>query len=412
MSHEMPLRSEPGRCRSCGAQDLALVVDLGPQPPAGNFPLPDESESQALWQLTAVVCRTCWLLQLRDPTPDEPAAASIQTTVSSTMAVHAAGFVDEVLASRNGAPTRILEVASHGGHLAPLFAAQGVRTLLIDASEPLVNSARAAGLDAETATLTNEATRAIRASRGTFDIIIDSYLLAHERQLDPELAAIATLLAERGQAVLEFNHLLPLIRGSQFDAIRHGHFSYLSLIALVRALERNGLHAVSGSVQPVYGGGVRLWVAHQPAPTQDPILRGLLAEEEAAGLGDEAAYRRFEKSVGDRRQELHAFLADAASAGRQVVGYGAPSRGSTLLNACGITPALLAYTVDASRAKQGRLMPGSGIPIVEPARIVQDKPDEVLVLTWDLIDEVVHLLPEVHSWGGRFATPFPTLSFR
>jgi SAM-dependent methyltransferase len=328
------------------------------------------------------------------------------------MRAHAERFVDEVLAGGPGSSPRILEVASHGGHMALRFAAHGVRSLVVDSSEALVESARAIGLDAAAASLSGESAAALRRDRGPFDVIVDSYLLAHQRQLDPQLAAFKTLLAKGGRAVLEFNHLLPIVRGTQFDAIRHGHFSYLSLGTLLRALERHGLHGMHASVQPAYGGSMRLWVASEPASATDPTIAALLVEEAEAGLGDLAAYERFAKAVNDRRKELRAFLTDAAAEGRRVVGYGAPSRGSTLLNASGITPDLLVYTVDASPAKQGLVMPGSGIPILDPARIFQDRPDDVLILTWDLADEVVDQLSEIRAWGGRFITPFPSLSVR
>ena len=412
MGDGAPLHTAPGRCRSCGAGELVEVLDLGRQPPAGLFPMPDEAASLTTWPLIAAVCRRCWLLQLLDPAPDEPASAAIQATVSSTMAAHAERFVDEVLIATTGGAGRILEVASHGGHLAPRFADRGVRTLVVDPSEPLVRAARASGLDAEATVLTRESAEAIRSAHGPFDVIADSYLLAHQRQLDPQLAAIAILLADRGRAVLEFNHMLPIIRGTQFDAIRHGHFSYLSLTALISALERNGLHAISATAQPAYGGGVRVWVAREPGRSRDRGLEALLAEESAAGLDDDAVYRRFAASVSQRRSQLHQYVEAAVAAGRLVVGYGAPSRGNTLLNACGITPQLLPYTVDASPAKHGRLMAGSGVPIDAPDRIRSDRPDAILILTWDLAAEVMGQLAEVRSWGGRFVLPFPELSVR
>lgn len=400
------------RCRSCSSRELLEVVDLGRQPPAGTFPTPEEAARLQRWPLVVAVCETCWLVQLLDPAPDEPPALNIQGTISSTLSAHAERFVDEVLAGSAGASSRILEIASHGGHLAPRFAARGVRTLVVDPSAALVDSARANGLDATAAPLGRESAVAIRKAHGPFDVIVDSYLLAHQRQLDPQLAAITALLAEGGRAVLEFNHLLPILRGIQFDAIRHGHFSYLSLATLLSALERHGLHGVSASVQPAYGGGVRLWVAREPPATEDSTLAALLVEERRAGLEDVGVYQRFADAVNDLRGELRLFLVEGKAAGRRVVGYGAPSRGSTLLNACGITAELLEYTVDASPAKHGRVMPGSGVPIYDPARIGEDRPDDVLILTWDLADEVVDQLPEVRTWGGRFVTPFPTVSFR
>ncbi len=320
--------------------------------------------------------------------------------------------MDEVLATAEREPRRILEVASHGGHLAPRFADRGVRTLVVDPSQALVNAARTMGFDAEAAVLTRKSAEAIRRAHGPFDVIVDSYLLAHQRELDPQLAAIATLLPDGGRAVLEFNHVLPILRGTQFDAIRHGHFSYLSLTALSSALERNGLWAISATSQPAYGGGVRVWAAREPGRSRDPGLEALLSEEEAAGLGDVAVYRRFAASVSKRRTELSEFLRGATEKGQLVVGYGAPSRGNTLLNACAITPDLLRYTVDASPAKQGRLMAGSGVPILAPDRIRADRPDRILILTWDLSAEVMQQLVDIRSWGGRFVIPFPELSVR
>lgn len=412
MGRETPLHIVVGRCRSCGDSDLVEVLDLGLQPSAGFFPMPDEAASLRAWPLIAAVCQRCWLLQLLDPAPDEPAATTIQGTLSSTMALHAERFVDEVLATAEREPRRILEVASHGGHLAPRFADRGVRTLVVDPSQALVNAARTMGFDAEAAVLTRKSAEAIRRAHGPFDVIVDSYLLAHQRELDPQLAAIATLLPDGGRAVLEFNHVLPILRGTQFDAIRHGHFSYLSLTALSSALERNGLWAISATSQPAYGGGVRVWAAREPGRSRDPGLEALLSEEEAAGLGDVAVYRRFAASVSKRRTELNEFLRGATEKGQLVVGYGAPSRGNTLLNACAITPDLLRYTVDASPAKQGRLMAGSGVPILAPDRIRADRPDRILILTWDLSAEVMQQLVDIRSWGGRFVIPFPELSVR
>ena len=395
------------RCRSCGARDLVRVLDLGVQPAAASFPTPAEAGSLERWPLVVAVCDTCWLVQLVDPVPDEPPPDALRSTVSSTMAAHAERFVDEVLASAVGGAPRIMELASHGGHLASRFMARGVRTLVVDRSEQLVDSARAQGIDALWADLDRSTVIDIRASHGPFDIIVDNYLLAHQRSLDPQLAAISALLADDGQAIIEFDHLLPTIHGVQFDAIRHGHFSYLSLTALLPALERHSLVPLRASQQPVYGGAVRLWIGHAGQRGTDPGLTALLSAEQRAGFASEAAYHAFANEVAGCRAALHAHLTGARAARRTVVGYGAPTRGATLLNACGIDAELLAYTVDISPAKHGRLMPGSAVPIAPPSRIFQDRPNEVLILTWDIADEVVRQLAGIREWGGTFVTPIP-----
>ena len=396
-------------CRSCGSTDLLDVIDLGEHPPAGTFPLAGARDEPAA-ALRAMVCRRCWLLQLVGDVPPEPAALRLQPTMSTTMAAHADAFVDEVL-GRVGHDAAVVEVASHGGHLQPRFAAHGMATLIVDPSEELAEDARRAGGRALAASVAGPTAHGTAAQGSA--VVVDHYLLAHLADPNSEMAMIRELIGDAGEAVLEFDHALPILAGGQYDALRHGHFSYLSLTALVALLERHGLRAVEGASHSVYGGAIRVWIAAAaPGMRMGHSVAALLEQEAVAGIQDAALYARFARQADASRKALRAFLEAARAAGRRVAGYGAPSRGNTLLNAAGITASLLPYTADASPGKQGRRMAGSGVPIVAPDRLLADKPDDVLVLTWDIVDEIVAQLPQVHAWGGRFVVPIPSIGFR
>jgi hypothetical protein len=224
---------------------------------------------------------------------------------------------------------------------------------------------------------------------------------------DDVAAGIATLLAPEGRAVLEFDHVLPLMLDRRFDSIRHGHYSYLGLRSISALLNRHGLAVLDAIPQPVYGGALRIVVGHADAASPAASVADVLEAEERAGLAGLGAYEAFAGGVLERMAQLRGFLDERRAGGEVVVGYGAPSRGNTLLNASGVGADLLAYTVDRSPLKQGRRLPGSGIPIHEPRRILETRPAYVLILTWDLREEVMAALREVEDWGGRFVVPLP-----
>jgi hypothetical protein len=410
-------------CRGCGRIGLAPVLDLGEQPEAGHFPAADDPGPEPRWPLVVLRCPTCGLVQLDDAAPAEPSAPGpAPWAVSTTLRDHAAGFVDEAL-RRIGAieRPRIVEVASHGGHLRPLVAERGFDTLIVEANPIRAETAAAAG-----ATVVNshfdEAAAARLAVDGQANLILDNYLLAHVRRPDEVFAAIRALLAPDGWFGLEFDHLASLLASTQYDAFRHGHFSYLSLGTVADLAGRHGLEVVDASLQPVYGGAVRAWIRHAgraasgtgagPDWVQDPGSSGdraVLDEERTAGLEDPATWDGFAARVATARRDLLDFLVARRAAGTLTVGYGAPSRGNTLLNASGVTTDLLPFTADASPAKQGRRLPGTGIPIVSPEALLEARPDTVLILTWDIAPEIVRQLSAVSDHGGRFVVPIPSV---
>jgi C-methyltransferase C-terminal domain/Putative zinc binding domain len=406
-------RSAEAACRSCGHRPLGGVLDLGAHPEANTLPGPDEDASlQPRWPLRAFVCERCWLVQLDGSGPGEAATPGPPAyELSETMRAHAHGFIDDVLArhpSRSD-DLRVVELASHGTYLHPFLAERGVRGLIVEGSPPLAEAAARRGYPVLGRPFGLVTAREFVDDGGPADLLIDYYLLAHVSDPDDFVAGLQAILKPGGVAVLEFDHLLPLVADRRFDAFRHGHYSYFGLISARALLERHGLAVFDVEAQPVYGGALRVFVAHagDQGHRVAPAVDDLTAVERHAGLSRTTTFERFAHGIGDLRAELLAFLQARRSRGEAVVGYGAPSRGSTLLNYCGITRELLAYTVDRSPLKQGRFMPGCGVPIEDPGRIFQTRPAYVLILTWDIGDEVMRQMAAIAEWGGRFVVPLP-----
>ena len=408
-------------CRSCGALGLELMVDLGRIPLGSEFPATAALASAApTWPLRAWICSRCLLLQLDDTGPDEAEpehigpgyrSPSLMRHVDSLVAAVLDRIGDRQAATIPGGP-RILEVASHGGYVQEAFESRGLRTLIAEASAARVAAARLEGRTVARAGVDVEGSGTLaHAAGGSFDVIVDEFLLAHLREPVPFLAAVRGLLAPDGFAVLELAHVGPTIEEAQFDSIRHGHFSYFSLYALEDALRRAGLEVFDVEQLPLYGGSLRVWVQVATSSVRPvmPAVAGWRETEEQAGLHRRDVFTACAGSVERARQGLRGYLERARTDGLAVVGYGAPSRATTLLAACGVTPDLLPFTVDRSPAKQGCFVPGSAIPIRRPEELVRARPDIVLVLTWDIAAEVVAQLPEVRGWGGRFVVPIPDL---
>ena len=396
------------------------MLDLGSQPAASSFLSSTElATPEPSWPLRAWVCRSCWLVQLDDDGPEEGADRHPALPAwSGTMARHARGFARATVARLEAAglpgpgDLRIVETASHGNYLQGFFRERGVSTLIAEGAPDWADAAEAEGLAVERLGLLPANVPALeRRLGGGAAAVVDYYLLAHLRDPMAFLSGVRAALGSRGLAALEFDHVLPVLAERQFDAVRHGHFTYLSFVALRDALGRAGLEAFDVEELPVYGGAIRAWlqVAAGPRPVTGAVA-DLLAKERAAGLESPETYRTYHQAVERTRGALLDFLEEAHRRGRLVAGYGAPSRGNTLLNSCGIDRRLLPFTVDRSTAKQGRFLPGSHIPIHAPNRLFEERPDYVLILTWDLAGEVQAQLPEVRTWGGRFVVPIPGIT--
>ena len=401
-------------CRSCRATGLFVVVDLGSQPPAERFvDASDLAQPDVRLPLRVLVCPVCWLVQLEgDPVPPDDEPGGIAFSVSSTMQAHVRGFVHDALGRAGWYPGQnIIEVASHGNRLHEAFRSAGAQSTLLESVPHFANAAREAGVPTIEARLTSAIAGRLVADGRAADLFVDAFYLAHDPRPAEYLAGLKRLLAPGGVAAFEFDHLLPVILDRQYDGFRHGHASYLSLSAFSAMLANAGLQPVDAVATTAYGGSLRVFATHAEQPTNDDgSVERILSAEEAAGLTRLEAFETFADRVEQARRGLRAFLADRRRDGSLVAGYGAPSRGNTLLNSSDVGPADVAFVVDRAPSKQGRYLPGSRIPIFAPARIDEARPDYLLILTWDLRDEIISQMSHVRSWGCRFVVPLPSVT--
>ncbi|WP_115944528.1 class I SAM-dependent methyltransferase [Amycolatopsis thermalba] len=401
-------------CRLCGSTQLASVVDLGATPPCEAFLTEARlDESENTFPLHLRVCTDCWLAQIPPLiTPEETFTEyAYFSSYSESWVDHAGRFVAGAV-DRLGldGDSFVVEVASNDGYLLKHVVAQGIRCLGVEPSVNVGQAARDAGVPTLTAFLGPETGAAVRAGHGPADLVVANNVYAHIPDVIGFTKGLRALVADDGWVSIEVQHLLTLIEKTQYDTIYHEHFQYYTVASAQRALASGGLSLVDVELLPTHGGSIRLW-ARPAEAAGDPSHRviDVLAREKAAGLHELSGYTEFAARVARVRRDLLRFLVDAADAGRTVAGYGAPGKGNTLLNHCGIRPDLLAYTVDRNPYKHGRFTPGTRIPILPPDRIAADRPDYVLVLPWNLRDELTQQLSYVGEWGGKLVFPIPRL---
>jgi hypothetical protein len=398
-------------CRLCGSTNLASVVDLGATPPCELFLSADAvDEPEMTYPLHLRVCTECLLAQLPPLiTPEETFTEyAYFSSFSDSWVRHAKDFVDERVART--APGFVVEVASNDGYLLQHVVAHGIRCLGIEPSVNVGAAARDKGVPTLTEFLSPEVGLAVRAEHGPADLVVANNVYAHIPDVVGFTKGLRALVADDGWVSIEVQHLLTLIELNQYDTIYHEHFQYYTVASAQRALASGGLSLVDVELVPTHGGSIRLLAQpaeHAGEPTQRVL--DVLAREKAAGLHELAGYTEFARRVAAVRRDLLRFLVDAAAEGRTVVGYGAPGKGNTLLNHCGIRPDLLAYTVDRNPYKHGRYTPGTRIPILPPDQIAVDRPDYVLVLPWNLRAELTDQLSYVGEWGGKLVFPIPHL---
>jgi len=383
-------------------------MDFGLHPHASSFPLVDEAAAEPRWPLVVIVCDVCLLVQLSGELPGEPAFDGAPPwTMAQSLEIQARDLVQAVLARLAGQTKdrMILEVASHGNFLQVLFREAGYESVILEAPGPVATAARSGGHDIVVGDLASP--DQIHDLVGRVAVLVDHYALAHHPAPGDAVAGMASLLSPGGVAVLEFDSLLPSLGKGEFDGFRHGHFSYLSLLSLNSMLVRHGLVPFEATTHPVYGGVLRVFVrrADDGVPP-GPSVASVLAAERRAGMDDIATYRRFESAVARTCEGLRRLIDSERSAGGRVAAYGAPSRGNTLLNACDIDTDRLEFTVDRSSWKQGRLLPGSHLPIRPPAAL-QEGISLAVILTWDIAEEIADLLAEQAGPPLRTAVPFP-----
>ena len=402
------------RCRSCGAVLHCSVVDLGSQPLANAFLAADQLDRpEPLFPLHAHVCDRCWLVQLAGSVSREELFSDYAyfSSFSDTWLEHAQAYAEEMVERLSlGRQSLVVEVASNDGYLLKYFVERGVPVLGIEPAQNVADYAISIGVPTEVVFLGRETALDLRARGVAADLLVGNNVLAHVPDLNDFIAGLAILLGPRGTLTMEFPHVLRLLQERQFDTIYHEHYSYFSLTAAQSAFARHGLALEKVEELPTHGGSLRIHVLHvDEVRDPHPSVAEILLREREAGLTDTSTYTLLGQDAQAARQALLAFLEDARASGRRVVGYGAPAKGNTLLNFCGVTTNLVPYTVDRSPHKQGRFLPGSHLPIEAPTRLLEDKPDYVLILPWNLEEEIVEQMSAVRAWGGRFVVPIPTV---
>jgi 2-polyprenyl-3-methyl-5-hydroxy-6-metoxy-1,4-benzoquinol methylase len=399
-------------CRSCGAPVDETFVDLGFQPLANAYlTAQDLHRPQVFHPLHAFLCTRCFLVQL--PQAERPEEIFRQyayfSSVSASWVEHARRYAEAMIGRLGlGPASRVVEIASNDGYLLQHFHARGIPVLGVEPAANIAQAARERGIPTETAFFGRALARELAAQGQRADLLVGNNVLAHVPDLNDFVAGLALLLAPGGILTLEFPHLLRLLQEHQFDTIYHEHFSYFSFHTVRRVAAAHGLTLWDVEELPTHGGSLRIFARHgAERPAETPAVGELLAREERAGLLDRATYRAFTGAVEAIKGQLLRFLLDAREQGRTVAGYGAPAKGNTLLNYCGVGPELLPFTVDLSPHKQGLFLPGTRIPIHPPEKIFETRPDYVLILPWNLKDEITGQMAAVRSWGGRFVVAIP-----
>jgi len=400
-------------CRSCGGRLAVMMADLGMQPASNAF-----VESQAAFQLEkryplrAKVCESCKLVQLDyDVAPQELFGNYVYfSSYSDDWLAHAKAYCD--MARKRfalGRSSLVVELASNDGYLLKNFLAMGIPVLGIDPSGTVAAAAAKIGVPTRVEFFGQDLARDLVRQGNQADLIIGNNVLAHVPQLNDFVAGIATLLRPNGNVTIEFPHLLELIEQVEFDTIYHEHFSYFSVHAIEQIFARHNLRLYDVERLPTHGGSLRIFAAHAARAdlTESASLIEVRAQERAAGLEDLATYMRFSKRVEECRDSLLAFLAAAKHEGKRVAAYGAAAKGNTLLNFCSVGITDIAFVADRNPHKQRKFLPGTHIPVVSPEELMQAKPDYVLILPWNLREEIRQQLKGIEAWGGRFVTPVP-----
>jgi C-methyltransferase C-terminal domain/Putative zinc binding domain/Methyltransferase domain len=409
--HAQATEARPA-CRFCAAPLELTVVDLGMTPLCESFLRADQiRRMEPFYPLHVFACERCYLVQLEAFVPPEEIFTEYAyfSAYSSSWVEHARRYVEMITARLGlGPDDLVVELASNDGYLLQHFVGTDIPILGIDPAANVAATAEARGVP----TLVDFFGRAVAtrlASEGSrASLVLGNNVLAQVPDLNDFVAGVAILLRDEGTATFEFPHLLRLLEGLQYDTIYHEHFSYFSLATIVDVFAAHGLVVYDVEELPTHGGSLRVYGQHIGGPrTSEDAVFELLTREEAFGLRSPDRFRRFAEDVKESKRALLELLIDLRRAGSQVVGYGAPGKGNTLLNYCGIRTDLIDYTVDRNPYKHGLFTPGTHIPIHPPERIAETRPDYVLVLPWNIADEISRQLSYVHDWGGKLIVPVP-----
>ena len=403
-----------GYCRACGTVLTQSFIDLGLSPLANSYVSSDcTRQGEMFYPLHAFVCKQCFLVQLEEfETPEQIFSDyAYFSSYSTSWLKHAEDYANAMSSRfRLGRDSKVVEIASNDGYLLQYFVALGIPVLGVEPAANVAKTAIAKNVPTSVMFFGEATAEHLRAEGHAADLMVANNVLAHVPDILDFVAGFRALLHPEGVATFEFPHLLRMIERQQFDTIYHEHFSYLSRGVVQDIARRSGLRVFDVEHLTTHGGSLRVFVCHDAAQHEmtDAVAR-VLGDEKTAHLTDLSGYADFAGKVLAIKSGALRFLMAAQEDGKSVVGYGAAAKGNTFLNYCGIGPGYISAVADRSPHKQGTLLPGSRIPVVSPEAILSTRPDFVVILPWNIKEEVADQLSSIRSWGGRFVTAIPEL---
>lgn len=403
-------------CRFCGTELKEIFADLGMSPLSNSYIRPENLHTrESFYPLRTYVCRSCFLVQLEEfESPEEIFGDySYFSSYSESWLRHARDFAQmAVTRFKLDAGKLVVEIASNDGYLLQYFREAGIPVLGIDPAANVAKVAEAKGIPTLLAFFGRHTAEELADIGKQADLLIGNNVLAHVPDLHDFVDGLQIILKPHGVITMEFPHLLRLIQENQFDTIYHEHFSYFSFTVVQKIFAAHNLTLFDAEELPTHGGSLRIYACHAEDKTNPATSRvtELLAKEEIAGLQHLHTYQNFNEQVKESKLSILEFLIQAKRDGKTIAGYGAPAKGNTLLNYCGIRRSFLDYTVDKSPYKQGLYLPGTHIPILSPDKIRETRPDLVIILPWNLKEEIMEQLSYIRQWGGKFAVLIPKIT--
>lgn len=402
-------------CRSCSAPLEHTFCDLGMSPLSNSYLTADQlRQKEPFYPLHAYVCGNCYLVQLDEFESPQQLFSEYAyfSSYSDSWLQHCRDYA-QMISARLGLDenSQVVEIASNDGYLLQYFVAQKIPVVGIEPAANVAAVAEKKGISTLVEFFSERTATRMLEENLQADLVLANNVLAHVPDLNDFVAGMKLILKPSGTITLEFPHLLKLIQGSQFDTIYHEHFSYFSLLAVERVFANHGMQIFDVDQLPTHGGSLRIYVRH--ADRQDtPVTAGVQSlrdVESEAGLADLATYVTFADQVETSKRSLLKFLTGAKRDGMSVAAYGAPAKGNTLLNYCGVGQDFIDFTVDRSPAKQGHYLPGTHIPVFAPEKIREAKPDFLVILPWNIKDEIIGQTSYIREWGGKFVIPIPSV---